>query len=153
MFNDEEYPAERSELLAWAAAAMAHAYRWPPVPTKMFGLILSSRPAGPESSMLQCYQKRLFIGQCPKALLMHVETHGHMKAPAPEDFARRATEAIEARKADADALPALLKAPRPTSKELFMWVTRSNVGKSASLKSLIEPEHESLPRYSRTRKR
>lgn len=153
MFNDEEYPAERSELLPWAAAAMAHAYKWPPVPTKMFGLILSSRPAGSESSMLPCYQERLFIGQCPRTLLMHVETHAYMKAPAPEDFARRATEAIEARRADADALPALLKAQRPTSKELFLWVSRTNVGKSASLKSLIEPTLESLPRYSRTRKR
>jgi hypothetical protein len=153
MFNEEEYPAERSELLAWAAGAMAHAYEWPPVPTKMFGLILSSRPAGPESPMLHCYQERLFIGQCPKTLLMHVETHANMKAPAPADFARRATKAIEGLRADADSLPALLKAQTPTSKELFMWVSRSGAGKSAALKSLIEPTLESLPRYSRIRKR
>lgn len=153
MFNDEEYPVERSELLTWAAAAMAHAFEWPPVPTKMFGLVLSSRPAGQESSMPLCHQERLFIGQCPKTLLMHVETHAYMTAPAPEDFARRATAAIEARRADADALPALIKAQRPTSKELFLWVSRSSVGKSASLKSLIDPTLESLPRYSRTRKR
>jgi hypothetical protein len=153
MFNEEDYPTERTELMAWAAAAVVRAYEWPAVPTQMFGLILLSRQIGPELPRFPLYRERLFMGQCPKTLLMHVETHVEMKAPALADFARRAIETIEAHRAEAETPPTLLKSQRHTSNDLFTWVSRSDAGKSASIKRFIESSIEPLPRLSRAKKR
>jgi len=153
MFNEENHPAARAELLEWAAAAVARAYEWPVMPTQMFGLIVSSRPACPELPQHPLHKERLFVGQCPKTLLMHVETHCEMRAPALTDFALRATEVIDRLKADAGTAPRLLKSLRPSGEDLAKWVGLSGVGKSSSIKRLIDSPIEPPSRLSRAKKR
>jgi len=153
MFNEENQPAERAALLKWAATAVARAYEWPTVPTQMFGLIVSSRPASPELPRHPLHRERLFVGQCPKTLLMHVETHCEMRAPALTDFALRATEVIERLRADAGTVPTLWKSLQPASKDVVRWVGLSGVGKSSSMRRLIDSPIEPLPRLSRAKKR
>lgn len=156
MLDEEDYPTERSEFLVWAAAAVERAYEWPTVPTVMFGLILLSRPLGPYAPGYPLYRERLFIGQCPTTRLIHVETHIEMKAPALADFTRRATETIEGLRADTESLPTrhrMLKPRRPEIKDWVTMVSRTDTGKSASIRRLLDASFEPLPGVSRTKKR
>jgi hypothetical protein len=150
MFNEEKHPAARAELLEWAAVAVARANEWPTVPTRMFGLIVSSRPASPKLSRRP---ERLFVGQCPKTFLMHVETHCEMRAPALTVFALRATEVIARLRADAGTLPAPLKFLRPASEDVVRRVGLSGVNESSSIRRLVASPIEPLPRFSRSKKR